>query len=839
MSATEPRVLRGREHRPGFVLRALYRRFFSRMKVDDRFEPTVTEAAAKGTVVFILPSLSFLDYACLDFFTRKLGLPLLRFVNDLGQIPFRLFPRWLVRLFVFRRPPSDDRVLQQVVESGASALVFLKRPATLRGGIRRGVDFPVDYLATLVALQRRSTRKIVLVPPVFVWGKRPARARAGLLDFVFGGREWPGRWRMAMQFLRNWQNAILRVGEPIDLKSFVDRHASDPDAVLSSRLRYVLLRRQDRERRLIVGPLSKSPARIREEILRSPKLSAAVGESARASKKPVEAVARRAAKMLREIEARLNLDLIAFLDRLFDLVWNRIYDGIEVDPAGMEAIREAARTGTLVLLPSHKSHVDYIVLSDVFYDADLVPPHIAAGINLAFWPLGAIFRRAGAFFIRRTFKGDRLYQAVLEAYVRKLLHEDRTIEFFVEGGRSRTGKILPPKLGLLSMVVDAARDLPRRKIFLVPISIGYERVVEGKDYLAELRGAEKEKEGLGGLLRAPQVLSSRYGRVHIGVGRILPLGELLAAHAAAGDADEGDGVERTVVRRIAHRVAFEINRATPVTASALLAAALLSHGKRGTARADLLESVRGYHAALLRFGARFARTAGAAAPNEEAMDQALAIFRDAKLVDVHAEAGEPIYRVPDEARLALDYYRNNLVHWFVPSAIVATALAAPPGGSISESALADRVQRLSRMFKYEFMFRADVDFRTLLDEALASLAAEGALRREAGAVHPDSAKLAPYAGLLRHFLEAYRVAARVLAEGGTARANRVKRALAEGERMYLKGEIERREALSKPLFENAFAAFREMGSDADQGAPEGVKASPLEARLLAYLGTAR
>jgi glycerol-3-phosphate O-acyltransferase len=830
--AREPgQTPKGREYRYGFILRWLYKRFFSRLEVDERFEKTVVEAARSGTVVYVLQSLSFLDYACLNFFTKKLGLPMLRFVNDVGQIPFRDIGRMLRYWFGKRRP--DDQLLEEVVESGSPALVFLKRPGTLRGGVRRGIDFPIDYLKTLVVLQRRLTRRLVLVPPVFVWGKRPAQKQGGLLDFVFGGREWPGRLRMALQFLWNWRHAVLRVGEPLDLQDFVQRHESESDAILARRVRYALLRRLDRERRVVVGPLAKSPARLREEILRSPKMRSAIADAARSSKKPEAALARRADGMLREIESRLNMGLIKYLDRLFDWVWNRIYDGIEVDPEGLQAIRDAAREGTLVLLPSHKSHVDYLVLSDVFYDAHLVPPQIAAGINLSFWPLGAIFRRGGAFFIRRSFKGDRLYAAVLAAYVRKLLSEDASIEFFIEGGRSRTGKLLPPKLGMLSMVLDAARELPRRKVFLVPISIVYERVVEGRGYLAELRGGEKERETLGGLLRAPKVLSARYGRVHIGVGKILPVQEVALGAA------EGEGVDRTLARRVAHRVTYEINRATPVTASALVATALLSPGKRGISRADLLEAVAGYHADLRRWGAKFAVVAGRDAPSLDGVEQAIRIFRDAKLVQVHDVGGERIYRVPEEVRLELDYYRNNLVHWFVPAALVATAMGAPPATPLTRDALADRVRRLSRLFKYEFMFRADAEFDTILGEAVDDLVGARVLEESDGLVRPRGESLVPYRGLLRHFLEAYRVAARVLAEGKGGAKERVKRALAEGERMYLRGEIDRREALSKPLLENAFAAFREEGGGEEAMATGAVRSSPLEARLLAYLGAAR
>ncbi len=187
--------------------------------------------------------------------------------------------------------------------------------------------------------------------------------------------------------------------------------------------------------------------------------------------------------MLREMEAQPDANVIAVLDEVVEQTVKRMYQEIEVDTAGIERVREAAKEGTLVLLPSHKSHIDYIVLTYVLYHHHLQVPVIAAGDNLNFAPMGPILRRAGAFFIRRSFKGDRLYRAVVDAYMRKLLRDGWPLEFFLEGGRSRTGKLLPPKLGLLNIVVDAALGLSETKTFFVPISIGYERLVEEEAFV--------------------------------------------------------------------------------------------------------------------------------------------------------------------------------------------------------------------------------------------------------------------------------------------------------------------------------------------------------------------
>jgi 1-acyl-sn-glycerol-3-phosphate acyltransferase len=229
----------------------------------------------------------------------------------------------------------------------------------------------------------------------------------------------------------------------------------------------------------------------------------------------------------------------------------------------------------------------------------MAPPLIAAGDNLSFFPLGPVLRHSGAFFIKRSFKGKKLYPQLVDAYIRKILVEGWNVEVFVEGGRSRTGKMLPPKLGILTMIVDAALKLRGHKeIRFVPISIGYERIVEEGSYVAESEGGDKQPENLQSLLRTPRVLRSRYGRLYLQFGEILSFDEAYAETTALGSEKHGAPAEpaheltpperRALVQRIAHRVTYEINRVTMVTPAALAATVADDPSrKRGIARKDL------------------------------------------------------------------------------------------------------------------------------------------------------------------------------------------------------------------------------------------------------------
>lgn len=807
-------TLPGRRYEPGALLRWLYRRFFSKLHVDAGFESTVRQAAERGTVVYVLRSLSFLDYACLNFFTGKLGLPALRFVNDLGQLPFRSVWRWLK--YRLGRKERELGELEAVVEARGSPLLFLKRPPHRFKVAPRGLAFPADHIAALVGLQRTTERPLLLVPHTFVWGKRPERQDKSLVDAIFGPQEWPGRVRMALQFLFNFQNAILRVGQPLDLKAFVDANLTEPNAVIASKIRFTLLKRLERERRVILGPPLRSPERVRGEILRLPAVRTRIAEVAKVQKKPISLLEKRAVKTVREVEARMNFSVLAVMARVFDVVWNRIFAGVELDRAGLERVREASRKGPLVLMPSHKSHADYLVLSHAFYDHDLAPPHIAAGINLAFFPLGGLLRRCGAFFLRRTFRGDALYATIFRAYVQNLLAQRTSLEFFVEGTRSRTGKLLPPKVGLLGIVFDAACELPRLRPQIVPVSISYSRIIEERSYLRELSGAEKEPEGLSSLLRAPRVLRARYGRVHIDFGEIIDLGVFLAAHGFDART-AGESARRELVHNLAHQVVWRIDQATVVTVSSLLAAVLLSSTRRGMERVRLLDVASRLCRHLEAQGARFASVVRDRAGDlrVEAIDEGIGLLAKAGMISVFGTGDDTIYQVPPQRRLALDYFKNTLLHHFVPVALVATAALAPGAEPLDDETLRLRVKELSRLFKHEFMFRADASFDEIFRTTVERLENAGHLTDAGGRVlRAGSDDLPLFAALLASFLESYRLAARALdmVRGKTiGKKELVRRTLALGDRLFLAGGIERAEALSKPVLESAFAAFVDMG----------------------------
>jgi glycerol-3-phosphate O-acyltransferase len=808
---------------PNAILRWLYRRFFAHIRVDENWSRGVREAASEGVVVYVMRSLSFLDFLCLDFLLKKFGLPLVRFVNDLGLWILEPFGKGERRLSLRRQIPEAE-ALEQTVGEGFSALLFLRRPPKLGTKARRGRDLEVDLIATLVAKQHTSSQPILLVPQTFVWSKQAGTATPGLLDLLFGPVQWPGRVRVFFQFLLNYRDAKLRSGEPFNLKEFLDKNPGLSDSEAADKVRYALLRRMERDRAVIIGPMKKTTARMQDEILRSPRVRGHIeqfAEERSISYSRAENVAR---KQLQKLCAKQSLFVIDLMHRFLTWMWSKMYDGVVLDKEGLERVREAARDASIVLLPSHKSHIDYLVLSDQLYAHAMMPPLIAAGENLSFWPLGVLLRRGGAFFIRRSFHGDSLYPVLVEAYVRKLIAEGFTIEFFLEGGRSRTGKALPPKYGLLKSVVDSATKLRGTKVKLVPVSIGYERIIEERSFVHELSGGEKQSENMGGLIKSSSVLRSKWGRLYVQFGEIIDFDEFASnevqrqGSVGASIIEIAEAQQRAAVRALAHKVMYSINEVTVVTPAALVATALLSHQKRGMTQNTLLEACETLMQTLEQLGARVAHQlrVGDGRIRQDTIEEAVALFLDARLIVAHDTGPEPIYTIDSERRIALEYYQNTIIHFFVPRALIAAGLLVDKEQWVDIPRLNDRVQQLSRLFKHEFIFRTDATFDEIFEDTLDGMAADGEVEIRDGHAQATEGltrlRLERYAVMLQTFFESYLLALRgaeIVLDGPIPKKDWYKRTLALGQQMYLAGEIERRESLSKLKLETALKALQD------------------------------
>ena len=832
---------------PSPTIKAASGWMFDRIDIDQSWVDTVRRFSAQGTVVYVLRNLSWIDYLALDRITARNQLPKIRFANDLAPSLIGNAKQSLPELLKSRSPAGQAEALQRALGSGGSAAIFLRKPPGTMDIVSgasegSGLSHADALLRGLLSLQRRQDRPILLVPQVFVWTNRPEQKDRHSLDFILGTREWPGSLRTMAQFAANYQHVQLRAGEPINLAQLLSQAEDTSDEAIIRRLNYSILRRLESERRTVTGPASKTPERVKREILQGTRLQKRLKQLSEDTGIALDDAKRQADEILSAMQAKPDRTTLRALELTLDRVFHRIYAGIEIDEAGLEKIRVLLSQGTVLLLPSHKSHIDYLIPSYVFNKHNLQLPLIAAGDNMSFFPFGGIARRAGAFFIRRSFKGDPVYPVVVDAYLRRMIRDGYPIEMFLEGGRSRTGKLLPPKFGLLKMTVNSALAVPQQKVFFVPISIGYERIIETSAFEAELHGGEKKKEDASGLLGATDVLRHRYGRLNLQFGNHLTLDQIrgeLGQDLRQEIPSEDDTKE--IITRLGNRVMDEINRVTAITPGALTAIALMSYHRRGLTHEKLIRRAQNLHAIAESLGARttpsLLNTKGQVRP--DSIREAAQMFVNGGLVLAHApavvgssagraksatEAGPArIYTIPEGKRMELDTSKNIILHFFVERALVACAMVVPPGPQIGMDALRDRVQLLSKLFKFEFRYRADATFEEIFQSTVEEMIEVGEISRSgdgqlvAGPGHHDWSGvkwLLTYAALLRSYLESYRIAARgigALLDEALSEKDLVKKSLATGNRMYLSGELERPEAVSKSAISNGFASLLDMG----------------------------
>jgi glycerol-3-phosphate O-acyltransferase len=824
--------------RPTRFLERIGRWMFDQVELDETALGQVRTACQDGPVVYVMRNRSLLDYLFFNRIFIRHQLPLAAFANGLDTRVFSDFSEWFgerwASLFGRARPePPASEQLERALREGHSVLLFLRSRSM--GAARTSAP---SLINKLVELQRSGEVSVRLLPQLIVWPRKPPSRRRSWFDILFGDQEAPGRLRKVGHFVRHRKTASVRFGEPVDLARFLEEQADGlDDARLARKLRGLLSTHLSREALSVHGPRVKPAATIRREVLGARSLREELEKAAKEEGVTLQEAMANAARDIEEISAETNFDVLLAWGMALDVVFNRIYDGVEVDLDGMRKVREAARNSRrapLVLVPSHKSHIDYLVISWVFLRNGFIPPHIAAGVNLAFFPIGALLRRGGAFFLRRSFKGQFVYGAVFRAYLWKLLREGYPVEFFPEGGRSRTGKLLPPKLGMLGMLMDGIRRGELKDLQFVPININYERIVEQGAYKKELTGGEKETESAAGLVKAGRVLRHRYGRVYVSFEEPVRLSDYLAARGIDDPVGLEEDALRSVTRRLGYSLMRKILEATVVTPTGLAATVLLSHERRGISEKRLLGRIGFLATFLTRRGARLSNTIQAAlnrqaaeiASSEASSDaeghlarghalraviaEAIELLVRAKLVERTERDGEMLLSVPEEARIELDHYRNNVLGLIAPDALIATAIRA--GEPTDTEHLAAEVRRLSYWFRLEFIYEVGINYQANFNETFARMQDDGLVDvDEDGRVLPSAPRILDFLrGTVLHLVEGYWIAAdalRAFGQGALTDKDWVRHAREHGEREYLEGDIRRAEAVSTALLKNALQLF--------------------------------
>ncbi|MEO5565113.1 MAG: glycerol-3-phosphate 1-O-acyltransferase PlsB, partial [Luteimonas sp.] len=449
-------------------------------------------------------------------------------------------------------------------------------------------------LARLIQAHRTDPSLDVQLVPVSIFVGRSPDKQSGWFSVLFS-ENWAmvGRFRRLLAILLNGRDTLVQFAAPVSVRALLAEDL-DPERTVR-KLSRVLRTHFHRIREAIIGPDLSTRRLLVDKVLAAEAVREAIADQARRDKSNPETAWKKAHAIAYEIAADYSHPVVRSASFLLTSVWNRIYRGVLVHH--LDSVKQVAPGHEVIYVPSHRSHMDYLLLSYLLYTRGIVPPHIVAGINLDLPVLGTLLRKGGAFYIRRSIRGSALYSAILGEYVAQLVSGGYSIEYFIEGGRSRTGRLLQPKGGMLAMTVRAYLRQPTRPVLFQPVYIGYEKLMEGDSYHEELTGKTKERESIFGLLLGiPKVLRSNYGQVVVNFGEPVMLDAMLATHAPEwdrtplADGDRPDWLS-TTVDATAEQIQVHVNRAADVNPVNLLALALLSTPKHAMGEADLLAQI--------------------------------------------------------------------------------------------------------------------------------------------------------------------------------------------------------------------------------------------------------
>ncbi len=814
---------------PPFSL--LAHKVLSKVKVSDEVADGLKDIAQKGVVVYVLKNKSQLNSLILRELSLRRGIPEPVYSHDVNMAAWQPFPmalklisshlvHWVMRTKIILAQRLNH--LGKLVREGNNVIIHLGESEIFDN------PFVGKTLDLLIEIQKSSDRPIYLCPELITYGRRREKENENIFNILFGQSDTRSSLRRLVTFIRYASRVSVISAGPVNLSEFIESHPGASHELMARQLREELIDRIDEEKEAIVGPLLKSRKEVIEMVMHHPGMISFMEGMAANGKKGghnLKSVMKTARRYLDEIASDYSETAVEIWEKILTWLWNNIYDGVVVDGDGIAKIRQVSKKMPFVIIPCHRSHFDYLLLSYIFYKNNIQMPFIAAGNNLSFFPMGYIFRKSGAFFLRRSFKGNDLYAEAFNRYIQTLLQEGLPLEFFIEGGRSRTGKMVMPKYGLLSMIIDAYQEKVCDDLAIIPVYIGYDRVIEEKAYLEELGGAPKEKERATAMIRSSGLLKKRYGRVYMNVGEPIQLKSYLAAQEKP--MQEMTTLERqSLYRQIGYKVVREINEVSVVTPFSLTAAALLCYDRRGISLGELTEVIELFFNCLSSVKAPFAMTFS---DRDKAILEALNLFDQSGLIsrmgtdeeDEEEDVEEIVYSLDDAKRLNLEYYKNNILHYFLPFSFAATSILATEEDMIPVNRIHNDVMFFKRLFRHEFIFDDQKDSLDELKEALSYFCAEGMIdmfeRDEKHWIEVKGlgrTKLLPFSGIVRNYTESYWVAIRGcyhLKKKQKAEKEWLKNLRSLGERMYRKGEIRRAEALSQSNYQSAIRYLQDVG----------------------------
>lgn len=583
-------------------------------------------------LVYVLQDASTADLLVADKEARKLGLPALMGAVELGEKHIKRAHFAIYRRSFFRRrqrQAANPRRLAMLVE----------------------------------ALEANPDLDVQLLPVSVFWGRRPDKESSVWKIILSDNWSPAGFIKKIFIVLAQGRQLFVQFSPVMSLRQLADE-SPEPARVQrkAGRILRVHFRRQ---REAVIGPDLSHRRMLVDALVQSTPVRAAIEAQAQASNQTLAKVEADARRYALELAADYSHTVIRFLEILLNWIWHRIFDGVKL--YHLERVRQVAKDYEVVYVPCHRSHLDYLLLSFSLYHNGLVPPHIAAGINLNLPVVGSILRRGGAFFMRRSFKDNPLYSTVFNEYMHVILTRGYSIEYFVEGGRSRSGRMLPARTGMLAMTVESYLRDSQKPIAFVPVYIGYEKVIEAASYIGEMHGKKKKKESIFDLFSSLGILRQHWGQVHVNFGEPICLQDFLDQQQPDWQSADQNLWLRALMSKLGNEITSQINAAAVANPINLLSLALLATDKH-TIDEQLLTCQLQLYIKLLQ-QAPYSSSVTLSDTSAEAII-AYALEHDFAFRIEHPH-GNLISTDPATA-LQMTYVRNNTLHLFALPGLISS-----------------------------------------------------------------------------------------------------------------------------------------------------------------------
>ncbi|MGP5542352.1 glycerol-3-phosphate 1-O-acyltransferase PlsB [Psychrobacter celer] len=624
-----------------------------------------------------------------------------------------------------------------------AAIIFLKHPSAKDSQLS-------PRLSRLVsAVLQYPELKVRLVPVSILWGRAPEKEDSLFKLLTADNWEDPSITKQLFNIGVMGRDTFVQFHPPQDLRALIheqlhttpveDDHAQpvsdempaytlttgvDGNRELVRMLQQQLTTYLDKQRASMLGPDLSDRRNLVDKLVYSPAIKHAIEAEAKATGTSVREARSVAKGYANEMVNDYSHSIIRGFYKFLTWLWTQLYDGVEVHH--FERVRELAADYELVYVPCHRSHVDYLLLSYVIYKRGLSIPYVAAGDNLDVPVLGPLLRGAVAFYIRRSFRGNALYTAVLREYMHTLITRNTPIEYFIEGGRSRSGRLLPPKMGMLAMTVHSQLRHTNKPVVFIPTYIGYERIMEGGTYVGELKGKPKESESLIGLLKVGRKIERIFGNVHLSFGTPLHLSDFMTKFDVPADSLPADRTdtpldEKTsaMVDNIGVKIMQHINKAAVITPVSLLSLVLLSAPK-----AALDEDICREQIALYQGLAQQLPYADDTFITDMSPQQIIDYGIKLKLIERTPHILGDIIQIAGKQAALLSYFRNNILHVFILLSFLSALVAR--NGRIERSRLDNIATQLYPFLQSElFLYYPAHSLNDTLNKKVDSLLAHG------------------------------------------------------------------------------------------------------------------